>query len=112
MLTHLSQLNKESKYFPLKVKILGTQIQSVIDSEDRKLFAEKVSEIGEKVAPSAIAENIEEALGHARDIGYPVLARAAYALGGLGSGFADNPEQVFREISSKVFQIGMYTMFG
>ena len=54
------------------------------------MFAEKIAEIGEQVAPSVIVENIEEALAAADKLGYPILARAAYALGGLGSGFADN----------------------
>jgi carbamoyl-phosphate synthase/aspartate carbamoyltransferase/dihydroorotase len=72
------------------VEILGTPIKSIIESEDRKLFAEKIAEVGEKVAPSVIVETIEEALAAAVTLGYPILARAAYALGGLGSGFAEN----------------------
>ena len=57
------------------VKILGTPIKSIIDSEDRKLFAERIAEIGEKVAPSLIVGNVEEALGAAKQLGYPVLGR-------------------------------------
>ena len=76
------------------VQVLGTPIKSIIESEDRKLFAEKVAEIGERVAPSAAAFSLDEALEAADKIGYPVLARAAYTLGGLGSGFADNAEEL------------------
>lgn len=76
------------------VRVLGTQIQPIMESEDRRLFAAKITQIGEKVAPSAIAEDLEEALEEAGKLGYPVLARAAYALGGLGSGFANNPDEL------------------
>ena len=55
------------------VKILGTPIKSIIDSEDRKLFAERIAEIGEKVAPSLIVENVDEALAAAKQLGYPIL---------------------------------------
>lgn len=77
------------------MRILGTPIQSIIDSEDRKLFAERVAEIGEEVAPSCIVETVEEALAAAEKLGYPILARAAYALGGLGSGFAGELKHFF-----------------
>ena len=60
----------------------------------RKLFAERIAEIGEKVAPSLIVGNVEEALRAAKQLEYPVLARAAYALGGLGSGFASCNEEL------------------
>ncbi len=80
--------------FRYGVRILGTPIKSIIDSEDRKLFAERIAEIGEKVAPSRIASSVEEAARHARELGYPVLARAAYALGGRGSGFAENEREL------------------
>jgi len=73
---------------------LGTPVKSIIDSEDRKLFAERISEIGEEVAPSRIVENVAEAVAAAKELGFPVLARAAYALGGLGSGFADNEAEL------------------
>lgn len=84
------------------VKVLGTPIRSIIESEDRKLFAEKVAEVGERVAPSAAAFSLEEALEAADKLGYPVLARAAYTLGGLGSGFANNPEQL-RALAQQAF---------
>lgn len=76
------------------VRILGTPITSIIETEDRKLFADRVNEIGEKVAPSAAVYSLQEALEAAETIGYPVMARAAFALGGLGSGFANNAEEL------------------
>ena len=88
------ELNRNGVFKKYNVQILGTPIKSIIDSEDRKLFAERIAEIGEKVAPSQIVENVEEALAAAKQLGYPVLARAAYALGGLGSGFANNETEL------------------
>ena len=84
------------------MSVLGTPIRSIIESEDRKLFSEKVAEVGERVAPSAAAFSLEEALEAAEKLGYPVLARAAYTLGGLGSGFADNSEQL-RSLAQQAF---------
>lgn len=81
--------------FPkLGVKVLGTPIDTIIMTEDREMFANAMAEIGEKCAESATATSIDEALTAASDIGYPVIVRAAYALGGLGSGFAQNPDQL------------------
>eukprot|EP00092_Neocalanus_flemingeri_P024222 GFUD01026270.1.p1 GENE.GFUD01026270.1~~GFUD01026270.1.p1 ORF type:complete len:2226 (-),score=685.36 GFUD01026270.1:76-6753(-) len=88
------EMNKTRVFEKYGVKILGTPIKPIIESEDRKLFAERIAEIGLKVAPSVIVENIEEAVAAANKLGYPVLARAAYALGGLGSGFADNDTEL------------------
>ncbi|KAK4875623.1 hypothetical protein RN001_012045 [Aquatica leii] len=76
------------------VKILGTPIQTIIDTEDRKIFSERIAEIGEKVAPSCAVYSVQEALDAAQRLGYPVMARAAFSLGGLGSGFADNKEEL------------------
>lgn len=87
----LDRMGIFSKY---NVQILGTPIKSIVDSEDRKLFAERIAEIGEKVAPSCIVSTVDEALQSAHQLGYPVLARAAYALGGLGSGFANNDREL------------------
>ena len=67
------ELDRSGVFERYGVKILGTPIKSIIDSEDRKLFAERIAEIGEKVAPSLIVGNVEEALGAARQLGYPVL---------------------------------------
>lgn len=88
------ELDKNGIFKKYNVKIMGTQIKSIIETEDRKLFADRVAEIGEKVAPSAIAYSVKEALDAAEKIGYPVMARAAFSLGGLGSGFADNKEEL------------------
>eukprot|EP00931_Biecheleriopsis_adriatica_P007983 TRINITY_DN109223_c0_g1_i1.p1 TRINITY_DN109223_c0_g1~~TRINITY_DN109223_c0_g1_i1.p1 ORF type:complete len:1589 (-),score=354.27 TRINITY_DN109223_c0_g1_i1:68-4834(-) len=76
------------------VKVLGTQIDSIIATEDRELFKAGVEFLGEKVAESACANTAEEAKQIALRIGFPVLVRAAYALGGLGSGFAKNEEEL------------------
>lgn len=76
------------------VKIMGTPITSIIETEDRKIFADRVAEIGEKVAPSAAVYSVQEAIEAADKIGYPVMARAAFSLGGLGSGFASNQEEL------------------
>ncbi len=84
------------------VKVLGTPISTIIETEDRMLFAQKLTEIKEVLARSICASNMEEAVEAARTIKYPVLIRAAYALGGLGSGFADNEEQ-FRIQAHKAF---------
>ncbi|KAI6183142.1 CAD protein [Aphelenchoides bicaudatus] len=76
------------------VQVLGTRIETIIDTEDRERFNAEIEKIGEKVAPSQAATKIEDALSAARQIGYPVLVRAAFALGGLGSGFAKNDEEL------------------
>ncbi|KAI4745010.1 carbamoyl-phosphate synth [Aureobasidium sp. EXF-12298] len=86
----------------LGVKVLGTQIDTVITTEDRELFARAMESIGEKCATSASANNMEEAMAAGQKIGFPLIIRAAYALGGLGSGFADNPEEL-RELCNKAF---------
>ncbi|XP_046468600.1 multifunctional protein r [Neodiprion pinetum] len=88
------KLQRDGVFDRYSVKILGTPIQSIIETEDRKLFAERVNEIGEKVAPSAAVYNIQEALEAAEKLGYPVMARAAFSLGGLGSGFANTKEEL------------------
>ena len=74
------------------VKVLGTPVQSIIDTEDRELFVDRLKEINVKTISSEACENIEQARKAAKDLGYPVIIRAAYALGGLGSGFCDNEE--------------------
>jgi carbamoyl-phosphate synthase / aspartate carbamoyltransferase / dihydroorotase len=88
------ELEKANVFKKYGVSILGTQISSIIATEDRKIFAEKVNEIGEKVAPSAAVYSVQEALEAAEKIGYPVMARAAFSLGGLGSGFAENQDEL------------------
>jgi len=76
------------------VKVLGTPISTIEDTEDRELFNRRLTEINEPIAKSRAAVNTEEALNATREIGYPVICRAAYALGGLGSGFAENDEEL------------------
>lgn len=76
------------------VKVLGTPVQAIMDTEDRELFVEKLDEIDVKTIKSEACENIERARTAAATLGYPVIIRAAYALGGLGSGFADNEEEL------------------
>ncbi|KAJ2005367.1 Carbamoyl-phosphate synthase [Coemansia thaxteri] len=78
----------------LGVQVLGTPIETIMVTEDRELFASAMAEIGEKCAKSHAASSIEEAVVAANDIGYPLIIRAAYALGGLGSGFASNEEEL------------------
>ena len=76
------------------VRVLGTPVQAIIDTEDRELFVERLNEIDVKTIKSEAVENAEDARRAARELGYPVIVRAAYALGGLGSGFCDNEEQL------------------
>ncbi|KEF52969.1 protein pyrABCN [Exophiala aquamarina CBS 119918] len=92
----------KDEFEALGVQVLGTPIDTIITTEDRELFARSMESIGEKCAKSASASNIEEAMRAVEDIGFPVIVRAAYALGGLGSGFAENPNQL-RELCTKAF---------
>lgn len=86
----------------LGVQVLGTPIDTIITTEDRELFANAMEEIGEKCAKSHAALTLQESIDAANDIGYPLIVRAAYALGGLGSGFADNQEQLV-DLCTKAF---------
>ncbi|ORE07621.1 carbamoyl-phosphate synth [Rhizopus microsporus var. microsporus] len=94
----------KDEFESLGVKVLGTQIDTVITTEDRDLFAQALYEINEKCAKSSSAVTTEEALVAAKEIGYPVICRAAYALGGLGSGFADNEKELV-ELCNKAFAV-------
>ncbi len=76
------------------VKVLGTPVQAIMDTEDRELFVRKLDEINVKTIKSEAVNSIDAALRAARDLGFPVIVRAAYALGGLGSGFCDNEEEL------------------
>ena len=84
------------------VRVLGTPVQAIMDTEDRERFVERLNEIGVKTIKSEACETIEQARQAARDLGYPVILRAAYALGGLGSGFCDN-EQELDKLAEKAF---------
>lgn len=82
------------------VKVLGTPVQAIMDTEDRELFVEKLDQIDVKTIKSHAVATVKEALESAEALGYPVIVRAAYALGGLGSGFCDNAEEL-RELTEK-----------
>ena len=84
------------------VKVLGTPVQAIMDTEDRELFVQKLDEINVKTIKSEACENMEQTRKAAADLGYPVIIRAAYALGGLGSGFADNEEELVK-LAEKAF---------
>ena len=84
------------------VKVLGTPVQAIMDTEDRELFVEKLNEINVKTIKSEACSTIEQARRAAGNLGYPVILRAAYALGGLGSGFCDNEEEL-NKLAEKAF---------
>ena len=87
-------LYKEGILEKYNVKVLGTTVQAIMDTEDRELFVQKLNEINVKTIKSEAVENAEDARRAAKELGYPVIVRAAYALGGLGSGFCDNEQQL------------------
>lgn len=84
------------------LKVLGTPVQAIMDTEDRELFVEKLNEINVKTIKSEACENVEQARKAAAELGYPVILRAAYALGGLGSGFCDNEDELDK-LAEKAF---------
>ena len=84
------------------VKVLGTPVQAILDTDDRDLFVEKLNEIDVKTIKSEACETIEQARKAAAELGYPVILRAAYALGGLGSGFCDDEEEL-NKLAEKAF---------
>ena len=84
------------------VQVLGTPIETIEITEDRELFAQHMLQIGEKCATSKSATNMKDALQAGKEIGFPLIVRAAFALGGLGSGFAENEKQL-KEICTKAF---------
>ncbi|XP_051510953.1 CAD protein-like [Myxocyprinus asiaticus] len=88
------KLTKQGVLEKYKVNVLGTPVASIEMTEDRKIFVEKMEEINEHVAPSESAMSVEQAVAAAERLGYPVLVRSAFALGGLGSGFANSREQM------------------
>jgi len=93
----------ENKVFDkYNVQVLGTPVQSIIDTEDRELFVDKLDEIDVKTAKSIATNTIEEAIIAANNIGYPVILRAAYTLGGQGSGFCNNNEEL-KELAKIAF---------
>ncbi|KAG9282555.1 CAD protein isoform X1 [Astyanax mexicanus] len=88
------ELTKQGVLEKYNVRVLGTQVSSIEMTEDRKIFVEKMEEINEHVAPSEAAMSVEQAVAAAERLGYPVLIRSAFALGGLGSGFANSKEEL------------------
>ena len=96
------ELYKNGVFDKYNVQVLGTPIRAIMDTEDRELFINKLDEINVKTIKSYPAENIQEAKDSAHKLGYPLIVRAAYALGGLGSGFVDNDKQL-EEICEKAF---------
>ncbi|MBN1462988.1 MAG: carbamoyl-phosphate synthase (glutamine-hydrolyzing) large subunit [Paludibacteraceae bacterium] len=93
----------EAKIFEkYNIKVLGTPVQSIIDTEDRDIFVQKLDQIDVKTIKSEAVETIPAALKAAENLGYPVIVRAAYALGGLGSGFCNNPEEL-EALTEKAF---------
>ncbi|NWZ33050.1 CPSM synthase, partial [Brachypodius atriceps] len=84
------------------VKVLGTSVESIMATEDRKLFSDKLNELNEKIAPSLAVESVEDALKAAEKICYPVMIRSAYALGGLGSGICPDKETLL-DLGTKAF---------
>ncbi|MBQ2105068.1 MAG: carbamoyl-phosphate synthase large subunit, partial [Bacteroidales bacterium] len=84
------------------VQVLGTPVQAIINTEDRELFASMMRDIGVKTPRSIAANNMEEAMAAVKEIGYPIIVRAAYALGGLGSGFCTNDKEL-EELASSAF---------
>ena len=87
-------LYKAGIFEKYNVRVLGTPVQAIMDTEDRELFVEKLNEINVKTIKSEAVENLKDARRAAKELGYPVIIRAAYALGGLGSGFCDNEEEL------------------
>ena len=87
-------LYKDGIFEKYGVKVLGTPVQAIIDTEDREIFVHKLNEIDVKTIKSEAVENAIDARRAAAELGYPVIVRAAYALGGLGSGFCDNEEEL------------------
>ena len=87
-------LYKDGIFEKYGVKVLGTPVQAIIDTEDREIFVHKLNEINVKTIKSEAVENAIDARRAAAELGYPVIVRAAYALGGLGSGFCDNEEEL------------------
>lgn len=87
-------LYREGIFEKYGVKVLGTPVQAIIDTEDREIFVNKLNEIDVKTIQSEAVENVVDARRAAKELGYPIIVRAAYALGGLGSGFCDNEQEL------------------
>lgn len=98
------QLEKKGILKECRVELLGTDVNSIEQAEDRELFKELCESLGEPVLPSMIANSMEEGLEAAEKIGYPVVLRPAFTLGGTGGGFADNEEE-FRTVMKNALSL-------
>ena len=98
------EMSKKGIFAKHGVEVLGTPVDAIEATEDRDLFKKKLLEINEKVAPSLAADTVDEAISAANKVGYPVIVRAAFSLGGLGSGFADNDKEL-KELAEKAFAV-------
>ena len=96
------ELEKTGVFKKYNVEVLGTPVASILDTEDRDLFSKRIIEIDLKIPISKAVISVDEAVEVANKIGYPVMCRIAYALGGLGSGVANNKKQLV-EITKKAF---------
>jgi carbamoyl-phosphate synthase large subunit len=96
------ELYQSGVFEKYNVEVLGTPVQAIIDTEDRELFVKKLDEIDVKTIKSVAVASIEEAHKAATELGYPIIVRAAYALGGLGSGFCNHPEEL-QMLAEKAF---------
>ena len=95
-------LYKNGIFEKYNIRVLGTPVQSIMDTEDRQLFIEKLDQISVKSARSIAVNNIEDAVEAAKTLNYPIIIRASYALGGLGSGFCDNESELI-SLGTKAF---------
>lgn len=98
------EMHLEGTFDKYNVRVLGTPIDVVINTEDRQLFSDRLNEINEKIAESYTAYNVDQAVEHAKKVGYPLMIRSAYALGGLGSGIC-NGEAMLRDMAKKALSV-------
>ena len=91
------------------IKILGSSLQTVIDAEDRERFKKILEEIGEYTAPSKVVSNLEEAIEFSKEIGFPLLIRSSFALGGLGSGFANDETEMMDMLYAIISELMQHT---
>ena len=98
------ELYKNGIFDKYNIEVLGTQIDAVINTEDRQLFSDRLNEIEEKIAESYTAENLPDAIIAAKKIGYPLMIRSAFALGGLGSGICHD-EEMLKDMGAKALSL-------
>ena len=102
------ELEKSGVLKKFGVSVLGTPVEAIMNTEDRELFVEQLDQIDVKTIKSEACEDMEQARKAAEQLGYPVIIRAAYALGGLGSGFADNEEDIVHPELKKYYRQSKY----